>query len=122
MVQSGNKNLYNAAASSSFKANGAYLASENPLLPARPDLLGILSTDTLGIAGLQVKSFTFGQVIKFQDNSYASMPYDGILGFGSICTGLIGGSEVFPSIVAQRLVPRPIFSFYLNKYKIDETF
>ena len=62
--------MYNAAASSSFKANGAYLASENPLLPARPDLLGILSTDTLGIAGLQVKSFTFGQVIKFQDNSY----------------------------------------------------
>ena len=114
--------MYNAAASSSFKANGAYLASENPLLPARPDLLGILSTDTLGIAGLQVKSFTFGQVIKFEDNSYASMPYDGILGFGSICTGLIGGSEVFPSIVAQRLVPRPIFSFYLNKYKIDETF
>ena len=116
--------MYNAAASSSFKANGAYLASENPLLPARPDLLGILSTDTLGIAGLQVKSFTFGQVIKFQDNSYASMPYDGILGLGSIFTvGLIGGSEVFPSIVAQQLVSRPIFSFYLNnKYQIEETF
>lgn len=75
---------------------------------------GPLATDTLGIAGLQVKDFTFGRVTQFYDTSYVSLPYDGILGLGWAAQ-IIGGSEVFPSILSKKLITQPIFSFYLNK-------
>jgi cathepsin D len=74
---------------------------------------GIFSTDTLRIGSIEIKSQTFGEAIQVNNLGPSNVKFDGVLGLGfkPIAFDI---TPVFDQMVAQRLVPKPVFSFYLN--------
>jgi cathepsin D len=75
---------------------------------------GTLSTDTLRIGSIEIKSQTFGEAIHIDDEGSRYAKFDGILGLGFKS---IAVTPVFDQMVAQGLVSKPVFSFYLNPNK-----
>jgi len=75
---------------------------------------GTLSTDTLRIGSIEIKSQTFGEAIRIDDEGSHHAKFDGILGLGFKS---IAVTPVFDQMVAQGLVSKPVFSFYLNPNK-----
>lgn len=79
---------------------------------------GFLSADTVTIAGLRIKNQTFTQVTSLTDNL---IPYDNItrtisgifgLGYPSLAN-TTKAIPPFQNMIKQKLVPLPIFSFWL---------
>ncbi|GFN74138.1 hypothetical protein PoB_000064400 [Plakobranchus ocellatus] len=79
---------------------------------------GYLSEDCVMVAGLSVKDQIFGEAIDVSDNfedSYA----DGILGMGFRTISAAQQLTVFDNMVEQKVVPAPIFSFYLKSQRSE---
>jgi cathepsin D len=75
---------------------------------------GILSTDTLRIGSIEIKSQTFGEAIHIDNEGPQNYKFDGILGLGFKSIAEDDVTPVFDQMIAQGLVPKPVFSFYLN--------
>ncbi|KYM99594.1 Lysosomal aspartic protease [Cyphomyrmex costatus] len=75
-------------------------------------VVGYLSTDVLNIAGTNVQIQTFGEAII--EMGFDDVKFDGILGMG-FSTISFEMSPVFTNMIKQGLLPRPVFSFYLNR-------
>ncbi|KAG5339929.1 ASPP protease, partial [Acromyrmex charruanus] len=105
---------YNSSESHTYIEVGTFIG----LHYAVGELTGYLSTDVVNIAGVNVQNQTFTEAVT-RDLTFAFLSYDGILGMGYPEISTKGVPPIFTSMIEQGLVSAPVFSFYLNRHKVD---
>jgi len=108
-------NTYDSQASSSHVNNG----TDFEIQYGRSAAKGYLSQDTLTVAGMSIKGQLFGEATQVPDSVFEYAKFDGFLGLGLANMG----TEEFPTpienMIKQRLLQKPIISFYLNRNQTD---
>jgi len=104
-------NRYVSKDSSTYKADGRSLEIEY----GSGSMVGFLSKDDLSVAGIVVKEQTFGEAIDLPGRTFLYMKFDGIFGMGFEKISEDNVTTPFANMIKQKLVPEPVFSFYLNR-------
>ncbi|XP_058481081.1 nothepsin isoform X2 [Solea solea] len=78
-------------------------------------LLGVMARDTLKVGEVSVLNQEFGESVYEPGATFAMAKFDGVLGMGYPSLAEILGNPVFDSMLAQKAVEQPIFSFYLSR-------
>ncbi|TKS90429.1 Cathepsin E [Collichthys lucidus] len=78
-------------------------------------LLGVMARDTLKIGDLKVLNQEFGESVYEPGSVFVMARFDGVLGMGYPSLAEILGNPVFDSMLAQKTVDEPVFSFYLSR-------
>jgi len=107
------KNVYNSQKSSTYKPDGRSISIQY----GTGSMQGILSQDTITLAGVTLKNVTFGEANQLAD-FFAGQPLDGILGLGYQSIAADGITPLFDAWLQQSSLP-PIFSFYLDSTSGD---
>ena len=66
------------------------------------------------MAGIAVVNQTFGEALQ-ESSDFINTPADGLLGMGFPEISEDQVKTVFGNMVRQKLIPEPVFSFYLNR-------
>jgi cathepsin D len=103
-------NKYTSSKSSTYVANGTVLN----ITYGSGGIYGFLSKDNLQVAGLTVKSVTFGEVTKESGVSFDVSKFDGILGLAYQSISADGVEPPFEVAVDQGVIADNSFSFYLT--------
>lgn len=102
---------YNSGKSSTYKADGRPLS----IAYGSGSMKGYLSVDDLSLAGLTVKNQTFGEATSLPGLTFVVAKFDGLLGMGFQKISQDNVVTPFQNMIEQKLVPEPVFSFYLNR-------
>ncbi|GFO41542.1 cathepsin-d, partial [Plakobranchus ocellatus] len=102
------------------KYDSAYSSTYEPIGKAfnityeSGQVMGYLSKDIITIAGMTVKDQVFAEATHESDVFANSLP-DGILGLGVSTIAASQQPTVFENMVSQKMLPAPVFSFYLSQ-------
>lgn len=108
---------YDHTRSRSYRKNGTAIS----LRYGTGSMTGFLSVDTVSLAGIDVHNQTFAEAVTEPGLTFVAAKFDGILGLGFSNIAVMGAPTVFDNMVAQLLVPRPVFSFFLNRNTTSPT-
>jgi hypothetical protein len=108
----GLKPKYDHTRSSTYVANGTIFKIEYGSGPVS----GFVSQDTATVAGASVKNQLFAEItdVSGLGPAFAAGKFDGILGLAWKSISVLGMTPVFDNMVAQKVIPEPIFAFYLS--------
>ena len=76
---------------------------------------GHISRDTLRLGGMEIEGQEFGETIKEPGLTFALGRFDGILGLGFDTIAVSGVTPPFYNMVAQGLVGKALFSFWIGR-------
>jgi len=100
---------FDSEKSTSFRPNGTQFAIQY----GSGSLEGIISNDILDVGGVQIKHQDFGESVKEPGLAFAFGKFDGIFGLGYDTISVLGVVPPFYNLVNQKLIPEPVFGFYL---------
>ncbi|EMR08786.1 hypothetical protein PNEG_02956 [Pneumocystis murina B123] len=106
---------YDSSLSSTYLANG----TEFQIRYGSGSLSGFISQDVLHIGDLIVHSQDFGEAISEPGLSFAFGRFDGILGLAYSSISVNNVVPPFYNMINQKLIPEPIFSFWLGTIEKD---
>ncbi|CAK6974530.1 nothepsin [Scomber scombrus] len=78
-------------------------------------LLGVMGRDTLKVGSVITQSQEFGESVYEPGAAFVMAKFDGVLGMAYPALAEILGNPVFDSMMAQKVVDEPVFSFYLTR-------
>ncbi|KAL4434312.1 hypothetical protein ABPG75_000753 [Micractinium tetrahymenae] len=78
-------------------------------------LSGFLSRDTLTMGDLKVQDQTFAEAVMEPSLAFIAARFDGILGMGFPEISVARATPPFQKMLEQKLLPEPVFSFWLNR-------
>ncbi|KAG5279562.1 hypothetical protein AALO_G00079130 [Alosa alosa] len=102
---------YNSKKSSTFAKNGTKFAIKY----GRGSLSGFISEDVVNLAGVNVPGQQFGEAVQQPGITFAVARFDGVFGMGYPTISVEKVTPVFDQIMAKKLIPQNVFSFYLNR-------
>ncbi|KAH8018364.1 hypothetical protein HPB51_003534 [Rhipicephalus microplus] len=105
------KKKYDSSKSSTYKADGRKFRIEY----GSGIVEGIYSTDVLTIGNGKVNPQTFAEATKAQGSIFKAAKFDGLLGLGYPALAEDNVVPVFDNMMKQNLLPKPVFSVYLNR-------
>eukprot|EP01006_Ploeotia_vitrea_P011175 TRINITY_DN297_c0_g1_i1.p1 TRINITY_DN297_c0_g1~~TRINITY_DN297_c0_g1_i1.p1 ORF type:complete len:389 (+),score=79.19 TRINITY_DN297_c0_g1_i1:26-1192(+) len=101
---------YNHAKSSTYKKNGTAFKIRYGSGAAD----GFLSEDDVTIAGLRATKITFAEVTEEPGLAFAAAKFDGVMGMAWPKIAVDGVIPVFQDLVLEKLLPAPMFGFWLS--------
>nr|XP_046270315.1 napsin-A [Scatophagus argus] len=102
---------YNSKKSSTYVQNGTQFSIQY----GRGSLSGFISGDTVTVAGLPVPGQQFAEAVKQPGITFAVARFDGVLGMAYPSISVANVIPVFDTAMAAKLLPKNIFSFYINR-------
>ncbi|BFG02817.1 pepsin-2B-like [Drosophila madeirensis] len=105
-----NHQQYFSGDSTTYQANGTVFS----ITYGSGSVSGILSTDVVTVAGLQIAGQTFGEATTETGTSMGDATFDGIFGMAYASLAVDGVQPPFYNLWNQSLVDAPVFSFYLE--------
>jgi len=102
---------YDSSKSQTYKANGTSFAIQY----GTGACSGFLSSDSLGIGGVNVVGQTFAEITAEPGITFLAAQFDGILGLAFDSISVDHVTPVWYNLVAQNLVTSPVFAFWLNR-------
>ncbi|XP_077177607.1 cathepsin D [Paroedura picta] len=102
---------YDSSKSSTYEKNGTDFAIHY----GTGSLSGYLSKDFVSLGDLCVKGQLFGEAVSQPGITFIAAKFDGIMGMAFPKISVKKATPFFDNVMAQQLLDKNIFSFYLNR-------